>query len=153
MTGRELIKKIIDEDGLDKEYDIVIKDDKKLKKAMNAKSLSEICTVSVCGDEIELVTEFPLAARKFGLSDKWEKYVWDGETVYFHAKKNEPSSFSISFGGSSTTMVSNAIIKYRDAMVEEMVKQICENNLKYPRWISWRIIHYKEGKSVHNLFA
>ena len=153
MTGKELIKKILDENGLDREYDIVTKNDKEMEKAMSVKSLSDICTVSIFDDEIELVTDFPMIARKFGLHDVYEKYVWDGHTVYFHKHKNEPSDWSISYGGGSTTIVAASVSKYRDKMVEEMTKQIYEKGLTPPEWMNWRIRRYKSGGDIYSIFG
>lgn len=153
MLGRELIKKIIDENGLDKEYGIITKSDKDLENAMKAKSLSDICEVSIENDEVVLVTDFPLAARKFGLSDKYEKYIWDGRSVYFHKNKNEASSWSIDYGSGGYTLVSDDVKKYCITMVEEMVKQIFEKDLDYPEWIEWRISRYEKGGDFLNVFG
>ena len=129
MKGRDIIAKIIAEDGLDKEY--VFENDKKItKKIKEPKTLGEIAQVSYEFGRLVLRVDNPIAARKFGLSDNTWRYEFDGGTMYWYNDRDEtcPKSWSCSCGKGSYTCVDNATSKQIRVVKNEMRRQIIENN-------------------------
>ena len=135
MKGRDIIKMIIDGDGLDKDYVIETSTTKKTKKK-KYKNLEDMCTVYLHGDMIVLEVADPLQAMPFGLSDKYEKYAWDGHSVYCYQDKDEACSWCFEFGGGSSTLVSSSVERYRDKMFKVMNDFVNRDNIKLPSNLS-----------------
>lgn len=129
MKGRDIIAKIIAEDGLDKEY--TFENDKKtIKKIKEPKTLGEIAKVSFEFGRLVLRVDNPIAARKFGLSDNTWRYEFDGGTMYWYKDKDEtkPKTWSCSCGKGSYTCVDNSTSRTIRAVKDEMIKQIIDND-------------------------
>ena len=163
MTGKDIIKKIIDEDGLDKEYNFSVKKTSAKKAPVKTKvykTLDDMIKDGTIDFEIDaengeviMNVEDPKTARKFGLSDRYVQYIWDGNTMYFYESLDKPCSWSISFGGGSTTLVADSVVKYRNTAAKQMIKAAATSKKKTPAWMNWRISHYNQGKDIFNVFA
>ena len=88
--------------------------------------LTEITDVTFENNRLVLRVDNPIAARKFGLSDKTWRYEFDGGSMFWYKDKDEsvPSSWSCSCGKGAYTLVSNDTSKEIRAVKDEMCKQI-----------------------------
>lgn len=129
MKGRDIIAKIIAEDGLDREYKFE-NEKKTTVKIKEPKTLGEIAKVSFEFGRLVLRVDNPIAARKFGLSDNTWRYEFDGGTMYWYKDKDEtqPRSWSCSCGRGSYTLVDNSTSDQIRVVKNEMRRQIIENN-------------------------
>lgn len=143
MKGRDIIAKIIAEDGLDKDYAFENKK-RTTTKIKEPKTLGEIARVSYEYGRLVLRVDNPIAARKFGLSDNTWRYEFDGGTMYWYKDKDEaqPSSWSCSCGRGSHTLVSNSTENQINAVKDEMKRQIIMNN-----WLD----KYSGNKDFNNI--
>ena len=129
MKGRDIIAKIIAEDGLDKEY----KFENEKNTTVNIKepkTLGEISKVSFEFGRLVLRVDNPIAARKFGLSDDTWRYEFDGGSMYWYDSKDEtqPKTWSCSCGRGRYTCVDNSTSRTISAVKDEMKKQIIDND-------------------------
>lgn len=143
MKGRDIIKMIIDENGLDKDYSLNDSDSKESKRKKKYKTLDEMCSVYVQGDIIFLEVADPIQAMPFGLSDQYEKYGWDGSTVYCYTDRNGKASWSFSFGGGSSTLVAESVNRYRETAMDTMARFAENDNIDLPKNLS-RLHFYKK---------
>ena len=129
MKGRDIIAKIIAEDGLDREYKFE-NEKKTTVKIKEPKTLGEIAKVSFEFGRLVLRVDNPIAARKFGLSDKTWRYEFDGGSMYWYYDQDEtkPSKWSCSCGKGSYTCVDNSTSEQIRAVKDEMAKQIIDND-------------------------
>lgn len=154
MKGRDVIKAIIDAGGLDAEYEFT-----PIAKKKPGRKKSEPLTRVEIDAENGLVTLFvsdPIKAfSSLKLSDKYRKYVWDGESMYFYKDPDGVNDWNISFGGGSTTLIAESAKKYRDAAVKIMVEAASNEYKKgksVPSWIMWRVSHFRMGKPGLSVF-
>lgn len=147
MTGKDIIKIIANENGYDKEYDFEPNKTNipKAKKTYN--NIDELLTfeVDAANNEVIMNVEDPIAARKYGLSDSYRTYIWDGDTMYFYKNPDESASWSISYGGGSMTMVAASVVKFRDTAAKKMIEYCAKSDKPIPEWMIWRVAHYKKG--------
>ena len=129
MKGRDIIAKIIAENGLDKEYKFG-NEKKTTVKIKEPKTLGEISKVSYEFGRLVLRVDNPIAARKFGLSDDTWRYEFDGGSMYWYKDKDEtqPKTWKCSCGKGSYTCVDNSTSQTIRAVKDEMRKQIIDNN-------------------------
>lgn len=129
MKGRDIIAKIIAEDGLDKEYKFE-NEKKTIAKIKEPKALGEISKVSFEFGRLVLRVDNPIAARKFGLSDDTWRYEFDGGSMYWYKNKDEtqPKTWGCSCGKGSYTCVDNSTSQTIRAVKDEMRKQIIDND-------------------------
>ena len=129
MKGRDIIAKIIAEDGLDKEYKFE-NEKNTTTKIKEPKTLGEISKVSFEFGRLVLRVDNPIAARKFGLSDDTWRYEFDGGSMYWYEDKDEtqPKTWSCSCGKGSYTCVDNSTSQTIRAVKDEMRKQIIDND-------------------------
>lgn len=153
MKGRDIIKAIIDADGLDTEYNFT-----PVAKKKPGKKKSEPLTRFEVDAENGLVSMYvsdPLKAfSTLKLNDEFKKYTWDGDTLYFYAEPDSKSAWRISFGNGSTTCVTSNVVKYRDAacklMIEAAFNEFKKGN-PIPEWMKWRVNHFMAGKPGLNV--
>lgn len=95
-------------------------------KTKESGSLSDITDVTFENNRLVLRVDDPMAARKFGLSDKTYRYEFDGRTMFWFKDKDEnvPSNWSCSCGKRSHTLVSSNTAHQIKTVKEEMVNQI-----------------------------
>ena len=95
-------------------------------KTKESDNLSEITDVTFENNRLVLRVDDPMAARKFGLSDKTYRYEFDGRTMFWFKNKDEsvPSDWSCSCGKGSHTLVSSDTEHQIKTVKEEMVNQI-----------------------------
>ena len=89
-------------------------------------SLSEIADVTFENNRLVLRVDNPIAARKFGLSDKTWRYEFDGRTMFWYYDKDEtkPSSWSCSCGRGGFTLVDSGTSHQIRTVKDEMSNQI-----------------------------
>lgn len=129
MKGRDIIAKIITENGLDKEYKFE-NEKKTTARIKEPKTLEEISKVTFEFGRLVLRVDNPIAARKFGLSDNTWRYEFDGGSMYWYDSKDEtqPKTWSCSCGKGSYTCVDNSTSRTIRAVKDEMIKQIIDND-------------------------
>ncbi len=88
--------------------------------------LSDITDVTFENNRLVLRVDNPIAARKFGLSDKTWKYEFDGWSMFWYDVKDEssPSTWSCSCGRGGHTLVSDNVNNQIKAVKKEMANQI-----------------------------
>ena len=89
-------------------------------------SLTELADVTFENNRLVIRISDPIAARKFGLSDKTWRYEFDGSTMYWYKDKDETVScdWQCSCGRGGYTLVSTDTEKQIRSVKDEMVKQI-----------------------------
>ena len=137
MKGRDIIKLIIDQNGLDEEFDFNtnVQPKKKVgrpKKKKEPNDISEVTSVSIEYNRAILRVSDPMAARKFGLSEYYVRYEFDGSTMYCYREEDKPCNFSFSCGNGYHTLVSQSVETFCKSVKSEMKRQITMQNLKYP---------------------
>lgn len=101
-------------------------------------SLEEICKVGMYGPNIiylEVEEEYVPLARKFGLSDMYSRYEFDGYTMSCFKPGTKSSSFSFSCGAGGHTLVADSVEKYTRNVKIHMGKKAKEQGLCVPEVI------------------
>jgi len=131
MTGKEIIIYIIDNDLLDKELEFTKKEKtikkERAKKKKEPKSLDEITRFEYEYERAVLYVSDPVAARKFGLNDKYVKYEYDGKSMYFFLEEDGPSKMSVSWNSYGRTLVSDSLETCIMAVIKQM-RHLWEKN-------------------------
>lgn len=101
-------------------------------------TLSEICEVSFAFNRLVLTVNKGKikASKKFGLLDNYERYEFDGDSMYFYCPGSTSADFTISCGNGVCTSVSAAIQRCRKNIKTEMAKQCKEKKIAIPNNIA-----------------
>ena len=101
-------------------------------------SLGEICEVSFVFNRLVLTVNKGKieASKKFGLLDNYERYEFDGGSMYFYCPGSTSADFTISCGNGVCTSVSSAVQRCRKVVKNEMAKQCMEKMLAIPNNIA-----------------
>ena len=158
MTGKDIIKYIAENNGYDTDYDFtptVKATNKRKKKTPN--NLDDLLSfdIDAACDEITMTVSDPIAARKYGLSDTYRVYIWDGNTMSFGKNVDAACDWHISYGGGSTTMITSHAEKIRDTAATKMIEAAAKTAAKHkpiPNWMTWRIDHFNKGLPGLNIF-
>lgn len=95
-------------------------------KAFEASQLRDISDVTFENNRLVLRVSDPIAARKFGLSDKTWRYEFDGGSMYWYYSKDEsePSNWHCSCGKGTHTCVDNSTLTQIKVVKYEMSEQV-----------------------------
>ena len=148
MKGKDIIIKILNENGTDKDYNFSESRSKRVKAKAPVKepeSLSEIADVRFEYNRLVLDVSDPKAARKFALDDAITRYEYDGYTMYVYRDIDEPAFWSFSCGHGASTLVSSSVERYRDAVKEEMLKQVYKKKIKCPKDLVYQLLFVTRG--------
>lgn len=101
-------------------------------------TLGEICEVSFVFNRVVLTVNKGKieASKKFGLLDNYERYEFDGGSMYFYCPGSISADFTISCGNGVCTSVSAAVQRCRKAVKAEMSKQCREKMIAIPNSIA-----------------
>lgn len=131
MLGKDIIAFIISEEGFRKDYPFG-NEGKKSVRIKEPETLAEIADVQIEYGRVALHVSDPMAARKFGLDDKYVKYEYDGNTMYMYKEEGLPSDWCFDFGPGGCTLVASSVETYRSAVLKEMKRQVNEKGLNVP---------------------
>lgn len=113
-------------------------EDKTEEIVVEPNTLGEICEVSFVFNRVVLTVNKGKieASKKFGLLDNYERYEFDGNSMYFYCPGSTSADFTISCGNGVCTSVSAAIQRCRKAIKIEMAKQCREKMIAIPNNIA-----------------
>ena len=96
-----------------------------------AASLSDLADVTFENNRLVLRVDDPIAARKFGLSDKTYRYEFDGRTMFWFYDKDEskPSNWGCDCGKGGYTLVDSNTNNQIKTVKEEMAHQVVEKKM------------------------
>lgn len=158
MTGKDIIKYIAENNGYDTDYDFTpaTKVTNKYEK-QTPKNFDDLLSfdIDTTYNEIIMTVSDPIAARKYGLSDIYKVYIWDGNTMSFGKNIDTACDWHISYGGDSTTMITEHAEKIRNTAATKMIEVATKTAAKHkpiPDWMAWRVDHFNKGLPRLNIF-